>query len=250
MQEWERSRESVPVERERTKVYPEGRKEGGQPITEILKDKYLKPQTARVSHFKAATRLSLELTMLEAGYLGVRTLSCDKAIDTDERDRWDRAMKSRDTTIDELTRKVAQLEAKLRPGSGVFGTSDSPLPPILQPKTPDPLARQSQTRAEQPGAKTGIEQQTRAEQGAQPRGSADESRTAPQPPVVNQTKAAPLVASPSQAAPCNDGLVSPPPVSRTVNRANQKYPRPRFGTRRRHKECLFSEPRPVAPLGF
>ena len=49
--------------------------------------------------------------MLEAGYLGVRKLSCDQAIDTDERHRWDRAVKSRDAKIEELTRKVAELEA-------------------------------------------------------------------------------------------------------------------------------------------
>ena len=51
--------------------------------------------------------------MLEAGYLGVRQLTCDQVIDVDERDRWDRAVKSYQATIEELTRKVAELEAKL-----------------------------------------------------------------------------------------------------------------------------------------
>jgi hypothetical protein len=113
MEEWHLSRQPVPVQRKRTKVYPEGRKHGGPEITETWTDEYMQRRHATASHLNAAAQRSLELTMLEAGYLGVRKLSCDQAIDVDERERWDRAVKSRDTTIEELTRQVAQLEAKL-----------------------------------------------------------------------------------------------------------------------------------------
>jgi hypothetical protein len=113
MEEWHQSRRPVPVKRTRTKLDPEGRKMDGMPIKDIQIDEYEQRRHASAAHLNAAARRSLELTMLEAGYLGVRKLSCDQAIDVDDRDRWDRAVKSRDTTIEELTRKVAELEAKI-----------------------------------------------------------------------------------------------------------------------------------------
>jgi hypothetical protein len=113
MEEWERSRAAVPVKKTRTKVYPEGRKNGGKRVRETVTEEYEKAQSARVSHFNAATRLSRELTMLAGGYLGVRTLACDEVIDTDERDRWDRVVRDREATIEELRRKVAELERQL-----------------------------------------------------------------------------------------------------------------------------------------
>ena len=113
MEEWERSRQSVPVKKTRTKIYPKRRKKDGQPVQEVVVEESKKFQAARVSHFNAATKLSLALTMLEGGHLGIRSLSCDKVMDGDELDRWDRAVKSRDATIEELKRKVAELEAKV-----------------------------------------------------------------------------------------------------------------------------------------
>ena len=165
--------------------------------------------------------------MLEAGYLGVRRLSCDEAMDPDERDRWDRAMKSRDTTItevtkknDELTRKVAELEAKLggvRPGSGVFGGCVFPLAQPLAPKTPDP-------------------------------GQSHESENAQTTPVVNKTSPAPEVASPIQKAPCGDMPATRQPVSQRVNQVNQEHPSGRPGTSRRQQQSpRFSQMRPVPP---
>lgn len=94
MEEWERSKESVPVQRKRTKIYPQGRKHGGEEVTEVNIDEFVQKRNASVSHFNAATKLSLALTMLEAGYLGVRGLSCDQAMDVDELDRWDRALRA------------------------------------------------------------------------------------------------------------------------------------------------------------
>ena len=40
--------------------------------------------------------------MLAGGYLGVRALTCDQVIDPDERHRWDRVVKNREATIEEL----------------------------------------------------------------------------------------------------------------------------------------------------
>ena len=139
MEEWELSRQPVPVKRVRTKVYPEGRKSGGAPITETQTDVYLQRRNASASHLNAAARRSLELTMLEAGYLGVRRLSCDQAIDPDERERWDRAVKSRDTTIEELTRKVAELEAKLAGKNSTLDESrTAKTTPVVNQTSPGP----------------------------------------------------------------------------------------------------------------
>jgi hypothetical protein len=137
MEEWHQTRRPVPVKRKRTKLDPEGRQMDGMPIKDIQIDEYTQRRHASAAHLNAAARRSLELTMLEAGYLGVRKLTCDQAIDTDERWRWDRAVKERDAKIEELTRKVAELEAKLA-GSGVFGMSDPSLSSTPQPKSPDP----------------------------------------------------------------------------------------------------------------
>src|SRR6185295_9112699 len=108
MEEWHQSRQPVPVKRKRTRLDPEGQKMDGMPIKDIQIDEYVQRRHASAAHLNAAARRSLELTMLEAGYLGVRRLSCDEAIDVNDRERWDRAVKSRDTTIEELTRKVAE----------------------------------------------------------------------------------------------------------------------------------------------
>jgi hypothetical protein len=113
MEEWHQSRQPVPVKRKRTRLDPEGRKMDGMPIKDIQIDEYVQRRHASAAHLNAAARRSLELTMLEAGYLGVHKLSCNLAIDTDERQRWDRAVKERDAKIEELTRKVAELEAKI-----------------------------------------------------------------------------------------------------------------------------------------
>lgn len=40
-------------------------------------------------------------------------LTCDQMLDPDERDRWDRVVKNREATIEELKRKVAELEGQL-----------------------------------------------------------------------------------------------------------------------------------------
>ena len=187
MEEWELSRQPMPVKRVRTKVYPEGRKKDGSPITETQTDEYLQRRHASASHLNAAARRSLELTMLEAGYLGVRQLSCDQAIDTDERQRWDRATQSRDKTIEELTRKVAELEAKL----------------AAKNSTPHAPREEVCTRSV--------------------KSTLDESRTAETTPVVNQASPAPKVASPIQKPPSGDLPESPPPVSQRLNQVNQEH---------------------------
>ncbi|MCE9528749.1 MAG: helix-turn-helix domain-containing protein, partial [Planctomycetales bacterium] len=119
MEEWQQSRQSVPMKRKRTKLDPEGQKVDGMPVKDIQVDEWVQHRRGCASHLNAAAKRSLELTMLEGGYLGVHKLSCDLAIDTDERDRWDRAVKSYQGTIEKLSRKVTDLVAKL----GVMNSS-------------------------------------------------------------------------------------------------------------------------------
>lgn len=247
MEEWERSRQSVPVKKTRTKTYPQGRKHDGDPVQEVVVEETVKAQAARVSHFNAAKKLSLELTMLEAGYLGVRGLACDQAIDIDERDRWDRAVKSRDATIGQLEKRVKELEGRLGPGSGVFGTSDSPSVQIPQPKTPDPLARQSETRADQLAAEIRADQKAHTEQDRQPRGTgvfggcvlplaeslapktpdpegpdrSHESKPVENSPVLKQIPSPAQVATPLQPALCDQPLDSSAAISQAPESIDQ-----------------------------
>ena len=74
--------------------------------------------------------------MLEAGYMGVHKLSCNPAIDTDERQRWDQAVKERDAKIEELTRKVAELEAKIAAILGESQTTSQS--PVVNQTSPAP----------------------------------------------------------------------------------------------------------------
>ncbi|MFN0021890.1 MAG: helix-turn-helix domain-containing protein, partial [Pirellulaceae bacterium] len=113
MEEWHQSRQSVPMKRKRTKLDPEGQQVDGMKIKDIQIDEWVQHRRGCAAHLNTAAKRSLELTMLEGGYLGVHKLSCDLAIDTDERDRWDRVVKTYQKTIEELKRKVTELEAKL-----------------------------------------------------------------------------------------------------------------------------------------
>ena len=136
MQEWEESRKPVPMKRKRTKLDPQGQKLDGMPIKDIQIDEYVQRRHASAAHLNAAARRSLELTMLEAGYMGVHKLSCNLAIDTDERQRWDRAVKERDAKIEELTRKVAELEAKIAAILGESQTTSQS--PVVNQTSPAP----------------------------------------------------------------------------------------------------------------
>jgi hypothetical protein len=214
MEEWERSRRPVPMRRTRTKLDPEGRKKDGAPIKEIQIDEYVQRRHASVAHLNAAARRSLELTMLEAGYLGARRLSCDQAIDTDERERWDRAVKSHEATIEELTRKVAELEAKMaaKDSSRVHGAERN--------------ARVSDESSvvNQPQGNTNpacISQSLMHPAPAAKDSPLEESRTAARSPVLNQASPVPEVASPIQKPPSGDQPESPRPVSQRVNPENQ-----------------------------
>jgi len=136
MEEWHQSRQPVPVKRKRTRLDPEGKTMDGMPIKDIQIDEYEQRRHASAAHLNAAAKRSLELTMLEAGYLGVHKLSCNQAIDTDERHRWDRAVKERDAKIEELTRKVAELEAKIAAILGESQTTSQS--PVVNQTSPAP----------------------------------------------------------------------------------------------------------------
>lgn len=221
MEEWYQSRQPVNVKRKRTKLDPEGQKLDGMPIKDIQIDEYVQRRHACAAHLNAAARRSDELTMLEAGYLGVHKLTCDQVIDTDERDRWDRVVKSLEATIQDLTRKLAELEAKLatvQSGSGVFGASDSPSPSTPLPKSPDPLARQSGKDVE-PGAQpkgSGLfggcvvpERQSLAPKTPDPDHESGIAKTTPS---VNHTSPVAEVAKPIEPATSGDPSDSSNPV--------------------------------------
>ena len=119
MQTWKASGRTTTTTKT-TKVYPEGRKHDGKPVEEVVTKEQVKLHDARVAHFNAATRISRELLMLEAGHIGVHRMTCDLAMDPDERDRWGRERETSEATIAEqaktiagLTQKLAELEARL-----------------------------------------------------------------------------------------------------------------------------------------
>ncbi|MGI8980745.1 MAG: helix-turn-helix domain-containing protein [Pirellulaceae bacterium] len=211
MQEWRRSRQSV-------------RKPGGKKAADQA-DQPVRRRNANVSHFNATTRLSLQLTMLQSGYLGVHLLACDMALDIDERDRWDRNQKSRDRVIEELTREVAELKEKLQstlhaPREEMLGAG------LRTPPTGWTVGLQGASGGDlRSGVSTGSE--TRAEPGEVLSRSekstilADELRTAVATPVLNQVSPAPQVVSPGPKAPCDDSLDSQKTVSRETESVNQ-----------------------------
>ena len=112
--EYQRSCETLKIERVRTRTYPEGRKHGGELITETLTDVYPKHQLGRVSYLHFIDKVERELAELQAGWLGNGNFNMgfDKAIDLEERDRWDRHVKFQQTQIVELKAKLAAAEAK------------------------------------------------------------------------------------------------------------------------------------------
>lgn len=231
MEEWERSRQPVKMKRKRTKLDPEGKKMEGMPIKDIQIDEWVQHRRGSAAHLNAAAKRSLELTMLEAGYLGIHKLTCDQVIDVDERDRWDRSVKSYKAKIEELTRTVAELEAKLAAGVALAdeptANSAQPvsLPSARQPveplrdlygaEAPPESALAVKGRATSCGNRTPTRPLT-----ASGTPSFDESRTAPTDPVVNQTSPDSQVASPIQKTPCGERSDSPPTVLQSVNHVN------------------------------
>jgi len=113
-EEYERSKETLKIERVRTKTYPEGRKADGKPVTETTTDVYPKHQLGRVAYLHFINKVEQQLAELEAGWLGPGTnsISCDEPIDREERDRWVRKE-------NDLTRKIAELQAKLAAAESV-----------------------------------------------------------------------------------------------------------------------------------
>jgi hypothetical protein len=131
-EEYERSCETLKIERVRTKTYPEGRKHGGQLITETVTDVYPKHQLGRVAYLHFIDKIEHELSILTAGWLGPGKggISFDKAIDPEERDRWHRHVKTQKAEIAELQAKLAAAEAKvaaLDAGGAVAGAGDQTL---------------------------------------------------------------------------------------------------------------------------
>ena len=184
------------------------------PIKEMQVDTWMQKRHASAAHFNAANKRSLELTMLEGGYLGVHKISCDLAMDTDERDRWDRAVKHYQGTIEKLTREVAELKALLAAGNGsrvhaaernARVSDESPV--VNQPEVDANSACISQSLMHPTPPLTA---------------SASESRTAPMAPVSNQDSPNSQVASPAGNALSGDEPDLPPADLEGVNQVIQE----------------------------
>ena len=238
MEEWHESRKPVAMKRTRIKVDPEGRKLDEMPITDMQVETWMQKRHPTAAHFNAANKRSLELTMLEGGYLGVNKISCDLAMDTDERDRWDRSSKSDKQMIAELQREVAELKAQvaalLVARSAGVARADEPTTNSAQPASA-PSARQPvEHPREVSGGETPSESALAVKGRATSCGNAtpprpltasgtpsvDESRTAPKTPVSNQASLDSQTASPVETAPSGDELDSRPADLEGLNQVN------------------------------
>ncbi len=222
MQEWEQSRLST-AETKTIKTYPEGRKSGGPDVEEVTTQEQRRRHGARVSHFNAATLLSRELLMLEAGHIGVQRMTCDLAMDADERDRWQRERTTRNATIAqltatvaELTQKVAELQAQVAPvgreSEGPAHPSDRSSPGGEEGETFGPAFRRGQeTRAEREEVFTRSVKST-----------LHESRIAQKTAAVNRPSTDSPAASPIQQTSCGATSVFKSPAAPTANHVNQE----------------------------
>jgi hypothetical protein len=112
LREFHRSCQTIPVKKQFTKTRTVNDK--GENV-EVRLEEYLKPQYGRNPYLGTAARASHELTVLAAGYFGPGngSIECDKIIDPEERDRWDRAVKSRTRRVKRLQEKLAAAEQEL-----------------------------------------------------------------------------------------------------------------------------------------
>ncbi|MGI8981510.1 MAG: hypothetical protein ACR2FY_19975 [Pirellulaceae bacterium] len=247
LRDYRRSKRPVPVEKVVTRKVTRTKGDEQTVTDETRTEKCNKPQRCQVALLSYAGKVSHELAVMASGYLGPGngSISMAEFMDPEERDRWNRIVDRRDAIIVELQRKVAELSS----GSGVFGTSDSPSSSTPQPKTPDPLAPQSQTRAEQREDGLRAEKQTGADQDVQPRGTgvfggcvlplaeplapktpdpgcSHELKPGENDPVVNKVPSLDAVATPTRPALCDQPLDTGAAPSRELENLNKTPPQP------------------------
>ena len=144
-------------------------------------------------------------------------ISCDLAMDTDERDRWDRSSKSDKQVIAELQRKIAELEAKV-----AAMESSSKVPAAER----DEGVNDESPVVNQPEGNTNpacISQSLMPD--IRPfTANVDESRTAPKTPVSNQASSDSQAASPAGNAPSGDEPDSRPGDLEGLNQVNNAAP--------------------------
>ncbi|MCE9526847.1 MAG: hypothetical protein K8R36_12420, partial [Planctomycetales bacterium] len=152
------------------------------------------------------------------------------AIDTDERDRWDRAVKSYQGMIEELKRKVAELEAKL----GVLNSSRvHAAERNARVSDEAPVENPPQGNANPESISQSLMHPTQVSNNS----TFDESRTAQNTPAVNHTSPDSTVASPVQKALSDDQSDSRQPDFQSLNQVNLEqpklgagFPTPRLGS--------------------
>jgi hypothetical protein len=211
------------MKRKRTKLDPQGQEMDGMPVKDIQIDEWVQRRHASAAHLNVAAKRSLERTMLEAGYLGVCQLSCDEVIDVDERDRWDRNVKNYKATIEELTRKVAELTAQVAAllaakdqGTGDGSSRVHGAERNARVSDESSVANQPLGNADPACISQSLMHPTRA---------LDESRTAENTPAVNHDSPESQVVSPVQNA-SSDERPDSPPAAAQRHESDESRPSP------------------------
>ena len=112
MEDYHRSRQTRKVKKSRTKTrVHEGGKADGTKITETTVDEYDQEQYGRVPLLHFAQRVEQQLTLLSGGFLsmGGQLVTIDKALDPDERDRWDQALKASQAEAAKLKGELEEM---------------------------------------------------------------------------------------------------------------------------------------------
>jgi hypothetical protein len=165
----------------------------------------VKLHDARVAHFNAATRISRELLMLEAGHIGVHRMTCDLAMDPDERDRWGRERTTAESTIARLNETIAGLMQKVVELEAQLAAKNS---------TPHAPREESLSRSERSTILAPREEIALV----------DESRIAQTTPALNQELPDSEVASPIQNTPSGNLPDSPPPAAQKAESEESPVP--------------------------
>ena len=140
--EFRRSRQTIPMKK--TITTTDGVNENGEAV-KIRVEEWNKPQIGRKGFIDAAAKASHEITVLASGYLGPGngSISCAEVMDPEERDRWERMVTIREARIEELLRRVADLEGSHRAGrqEPAGPSSAPPGVPRQPPASPAPVSR-------------------------------------------------------------------------------------------------------------
>src|SRR5436190_7864086 len=111
LREFRRSRKTIPMKKEVTTTNTTN-KDGDK--VKIRVEKWKKHQIGRKGFLDSAAKASHETTVLAAGWLGAGSgsISMDKVMDPEERDRWDRLVTTQKEQIAKLEERAEELESR------------------------------------------------------------------------------------------------------------------------------------------